>query len=72
MPDTSDGIIGHEMFTSALAPLREARFRWYFSSRLVNLAGTTMAPVVVVALLTLSSRSVRDLRRVSTTSAPAH
>lgn len=32
---------------AALAPLREARFRWYFSSRLVNLAGTTMAPVAL-------------------------
>jgi MFS family permease len=31
----------------ALAPLREPRFRWYFSSRLVNLAGTTMAPVAL-------------------------
>ena len=44
---TSDGIIGNEMFTSAFAPLRESRFRWYFSSRLVNLSGTTMAPVAL-------------------------
>ncbi|GAA4731659.1 MFS transporter [Nocardioides endophyticus] len=35
------------MFTSATAPLRESRFRWYFSSRLVNLSGTTMAPVAL-------------------------
>jgi len=36
------------MFTSAaLAPLRESRFRWYFASRFVNLAGTTMAPVAL-------------------------
>jgi MFS family permease len=36
------------MFTSAaLAPLRESRFRWYFGSRFVNLAGTTMAPVAL-------------------------
>jgi MFS family permease len=32
---------------AALAPLREPRFRWYFLSRLVNLAGTTMAPVAL-------------------------
>ncbi|MFC6342179.1 MFS transporter, partial [Nocardioides hankookensis] len=36
------------MFTSAaLSPLREPRFRWYFLSRSVNLAGTTMAPVAL-------------------------
>jgi MFS family permease len=36
------------MFTStALAPLREPRFRWYFLSRVVNLAGNTMAPIAL-------------------------
>lgn len=32
---------------AALAPLRERGFRWYFLSRLVNLAGSTMAPVAL-------------------------
>lgn len=42
-------MIRNEMFTSAtaLAPLRERRFRWYFVSRLVNLSGTTMAPIAL-------------------------
>jgi MFS family permease len=55
-PGTSDGIIGHEMFTStAAAPLRESRFRWYFLSRLVNTAGSTMAPVALAfAVLAVS------------------
>ncbi|WP_243059410.1 MFS transporter [Nocardioides sp. SR21] len=36
------------MFTGpATAPLREPKFRWYFLSRLVNLSGTTMAPVAL-------------------------
>lgn len=36
------------MFTGpATAPLRERKFRWYFLSRLVNLSGTTMAPVAL-------------------------
>lgn len=30
-----------------IAPLREANFGWYFLSRLVNLAGSTMAPVAL-------------------------
>ncbi len=30
-----------------LAPLRESHFRWYFLSRLVNLCGTTMAPIAL-------------------------
>ncbi|MBZ5737442.1 MFS transporter [Nocardioides mangrovi] len=42
-------MIRNAMFTrsSALAPLHEPRFRWYFLSRLVNLAGSTMAPVAL-------------------------
>ena len=32
---------------SALAPLRERNFRWYFLSRLVNRSGTTMAPIAL-------------------------
>jgi len=32
---------------SAMAPLRSPNFRWYFLSRAVNLAGTTMAPVAL-------------------------
>jgi MFS family permease len=42
-------MIRNAMFTSssALAPLRESRFRWYFLSRVVNLAGSTMAPVAL-------------------------
>lgn len=42
-------MIRHEMFTGthATAPLREPNFRWYFLSRAVNLAGTTMAPVAL-------------------------
>ena len=32
---------------SALAPLREPNFRYYFLSRLVNLAGSVMAPVAL-------------------------
>lgn len=32
---------------SAMSPLRERAFRWYFLSRSVNLAGTTMAPVAL-------------------------
>ena len=32
---------------SAMSPLRERAFRWYFLSRSVNLAGTTMAPIAL-------------------------
>ena len=32
---------------AATAPLRQPAFRWYFLSRLVNLAGSTMAPVAL-------------------------
>ena len=32
---------------SALAPLREANFRWYWLSRLVDQAGTTMAGIAL-------------------------
>ncbi|HEY0889608.1 MAG TPA: MFS transporter [Nocardioides sp.] len=32
---------------SAMAPLREPSFRWYFLSRSVNLVGSTMAPVAL-------------------------
>lgn len=32
---------------SAMAPLREPAFRWYFLSRSVNLVGNTMAPVAL-------------------------
>ena len=35
------------MTSAALAPLRDRKFRYYFLSRLVNLAGTTMAPVAL-------------------------
>ena len=38
-----------------LAPLRRPVFRWYFAARLVNLLGTTMAPVALAfAVLDLS------------------
>lgn len=30
-----------------MEPLREGNFRWYFAARLVNLLGTTMAPVAL-------------------------
>ncbi len=40
---------------AALAPLREPNFRWYFLSRVVNLCGTTMAPVALAfAVLEIS------------------
>ncbi|WP_193612054.1 MFS transporter [Nocardioides lijunqiniae] len=32
---------------SALAPLREQNFRWYFLARMVNMAGSTMASVAL-------------------------
>jgi len=32
---------------SALEPLRERNFRWFFTARLVNLLGTSMAPVAL-------------------------
>ncbi|MFT4289383.1 MFS transporter [Nocardioides sp.] len=35
------------MTRRSLAPLRDARFRWYFLSRLVNQAGSTMAPIAL-------------------------
>jgi MFS family permease len=31
----------------AFAPLREPNFRWYFLAQLVNMAGSTMAPIAV-------------------------
>ena len=31
----------------AFAPMREANFRWYFLAQLVNMAGSTMAPIAV-------------------------
>jgi len=38
-----------------MEPLRESNFRWYFVARLVNLLGTTMAPVALTfAVLDLS------------------
>jgi MFS family permease len=43
---------------SAMSPLRERRFRWYFLSRSVNLAGTTMSPVALAfAVLTVDHRT---------------
>ena len=47
--------------TGALAPLREASFRWYFLSRLVNLCGTTMAPVALAFGVLEVSHSPGDL-----------
>ena len=42
-------MIRRTMFTGtpASAPLREPNFRWYFLSRAVNLAGSSMAPVAL-------------------------
>ncbi|SDC18672.1 MFS transporter [Nocardioides lianchengensis] len=45
----------------ALAPLREHNFRWYFLSRLVNLCGTTMAPVALAFAVLEISDSPGDL-----------
>jgi MFS family permease len=42
---------------SAMSPLRERPFRWYFLSRSVNLAGTTMSPVALAfAVLAVDDR----------------
>lgn len=46
---------------SALAPLRERNFRWYFLSRLVNLSGTTMAPIALAFAVLEVSDSAGDL-----------
>lgn len=46
---------------AALAPLREANFRWYFLSRVVNLCGTTMAPVALAFAVLEISDSPGDL-----------
>ncbi|MCW2774072.1 MAG: major facilitator superfamily 1 [Nocardioides sp.] len=56
-------MIRHEMSTSgpALAPLRERRFRWFFLSRLVNLTGTTMAPVALAFAVLAVSNSASAL-----------
>jgi MFS family permease len=43
---------------SAMSPLRERPFRWYFLSRSVNLAGTTMSPVALAfAVLAVDDRT---------------
>jgi MFS family permease len=47
--------------TAALAPLREHNFRWYFLSRLVNLCGTTMAPIALAFAVLEISDSPGDL-----------
>lgn len=47
--------------TAALAPLREPNFRWYFGSRLVNLCGTTMAPIALAFAVLEISDSPGDL-----------
>lgn len=47
--------------TAALAPLREHNFRWYFLSRVVNLSGTTMAPVALAFAVLEISDSPGDL-----------
>ena len=49
------------MTSAALAPLRAPAFRWYFLSRLVNLAGTTMAPVALAFAVLEVSDSAGDL-----------
>jgi MFS family permease len=46
---------------AALAPLREPNFRWYFLSRVVNLCGTTMAPVALAFAVLEISDSPGDL-----------
>lgn len=44
---------------SAMAPLREPPFRWYFASRSVNLVGNTMAPVALAfAVLSVSHAAI--------------
>lgn len=43
---------------SAMSPLREPPFRWYFLSRSVNLVGTTMSPVALAfAVLAVDHRT---------------
>ncbi len=49
---------------SALAPLREPGFRWFFTSRLVNLLGTMMAPVALTFAVLDFSDSPSALGRV--------
>jgi MFS family permease len=49
---------------SALAPLRSTSFRWYFAARLVNLLGTTMAPVALTFAVLGISDSPSALGRV--------
>lgn len=44
-----------------MAPLREPAFRWYFLSRAVNLAGSTMAPVALAFGVLEVSDSARAL-----------
>lgn len=46
---------------AALAPLREPNFRWYFLSRIVNLCGTTMAPIALAFAVLEISDSPGDL-----------
>ena len=49
---------------SALAPLHDPRFRWFFASRLVNLLGTTMAPVALTFAVLDFSDSASTLGQV--------
>jgi MFS family permease len=48
----------------ATAPLRERPFRWYFSARLINLLGTTMAPVALAFAVLDLTDSASALGRV--------
>ena len=50
--------------SSALAPLRESNFRWYFAARLVNVAGSMMAPVALAFAVLETSDSASALGSV--------
>ena len=50
--------------TGALAPLRERNFRWFFVSSLINMAGSTMAPVALAFAVLEVSDSPKALGAV--------
>src|SRR5688500_15548687 len=50
--------------SDSLAPLRQSNFRWYFTARTVNLAGTTMAPVALAFAVLETSDSASALGMV--------
>ncbi len=56
--------VGTPVRPDTLAPLRLPAFRWYFAARLVNLLGTTMAPVALAFAVLDMSDSPSALGRV--------